>query len=501
MFYPDLPPSESAMLVFCLSGMTAGATRSLSPLLRACWIFQIFAQVPIIVRFFLSGETVQYFMGGTAVAYLFILLAMAKSFRQTLSNSLRNGFAHADVVGVLVEEQERTEHLNLSLTAENERRQQAERALRDARDRAEAETRAKSEFLATMGHEIRAPMTGVMGMLELLKGTALTPAQREQVETAARSSESLLRMLNDIIAFSKIETGRMDLEAIPFHPQSLVEEVVDLLRARANAKSLTVQLRIGRASDARVLGDATRFRQVVVNLVGNAIRFTARGSVDLSLDAAPEPGPKVRLTLRVRDTGIGMSEETRARLFEPVVADFGLAISQTLIRRMGGTLTATSRPDEGSEFTVTLVLPVAGGQTPTSADVLGPKAPHLFDGRVLVVEDDQVNQRVITLMLDRLGIRCHVVGDGVTALSVMQQGDWDLVLMDCLLPGMDGFETTRQAKALLSERTPPIVALTANVRPEDREACRRAGMVDFLAKPVRVDSLRACLSRWLHQSA
>ena len=509
MFYPDLPPAESAMLIFCLSGMTAGATRSLSPLLRACWLFQVLAQGPLIVRFFMSGETTQYFMGGTAIAYLFILLAMARSYRQTLATSLRHGFAHADVVAILTPEQERAQQLNRELYEENRRRQQAEIELREARDVAENESQAKSEFLATMSHEIGTPMNGVTGMLELLKGTPLTPAQRELVDTAANSADNLLRILSDILAFSRMETGQMDLEAIPFHPQALMTEVVELMRPRASAKSIALQLQIGRSSDARVLGDATRVRQVALNLVGNAIKFTKEGSVDVRLDLTPESGRRLRLTLQVNDTGIGLTEEQRARLFErsvtttqspdkrPAGTGLGLAISQMLTQRMGGRITVESTPGEGSRFTLTLLLPVAGGQTPAAPLGLASANPLLQQSAILVVEDDKVNQRVLTLMLDRLGAKCHVVEDGFTALSVLEQGDWDLVFMDCQLPGIDGYETARRARARFGERTPPIVALTANVRPEDREACRAAGMCDFLPKPVKLDTLRASLDRWL----
>jgi CheY-like chemotaxis protein len=355
-------------------------------------------------------------------------------------------------------------------------------------------------------------MNGVMGMLELLKGTPLSPPQREQVDTAASSAENLLRMLNDILAFSKMETGQMDLEAIPFLPHKLIEEVVEMMRPRASAKSVTLLLQAESASDARVLGDATRFRQVVLNLVSNAIKFTPQGSVELTLITSPEPGRKLRIILEVSDTGIGLSEDMRAKLFEPFSqadssmsrrhggAGLGLAISQKLMQRMGGKISVESRAGQGSRFTLTVVLPVAGGQTKAAPLSLGTTEPLLFHGRILVVEDDRVNQRVITLMLERLGLHCHIVEDGLTALDILRQGTWDLVFMDCQLPGLNGFETTRQAIALLGDRTPPIIALTANVRPEDREACRAAGMVDFLAKPVRVDGLRVCLTRWLNRN-
>ena len=260
------------------------------------------------------------------------------------------------------------------------------------------------------------------------------------------------------------------------------------------------------------MGDPTRLRQVLLNLVGNAIKFSDSGEATLRLTAAPGGGTNVRLTVEVQDTGIGMSEETRAHLFQPFKqadssmsrrfggSGLGLAISQKLVERMGGIITVQSNLGRGSTFKFSADFPLASKQSPVATLLATAISPQSFTGRILVVEDDKVNQRVITLMLERLGLECLVVGDGLTALTVLAQGNWDLVFMDCQLPDIDGFETTRRARQLPAGSTVHIIALTANVRAEDRAACLAAGMDEFLSKPIRSEALRNVLARWLHSA-
>jgi CheY-like chemotaxis protein len=346
-------------------------------------------------------------------------------------------------------------------------------------------------------------------MLDLLKTTPINAAQRELVETAANSADSLLRLLNDILDFAKIETGRLGFEHIPFRPGELAEDVASLLRSRASAKSLRLTYAANPGADATILGDPTRLRQVLLNLVGNAIKFSERGEVVLRLTGAPGPGANLRLTMEVSDTGIGMDEKTQAHLFQPFVqadssmsrrfggSGLGLAISQKLAERMGGRIEAQSTLGQGSTFRFSADFPLAPEQKTMAAHVATAIIPQHFTGRVLVVEDDKVNQRVITLMLERLGLESLVVADGQTALEVLAQGHWDLVFMDCQLPDIDGYETTRRARAQLAGQSLPIIALTANVRDEDRAACLAAGMDDFISKPIRTEALRGIFARWL----
>jgi signal transduction histidine kinase len=509
MFFPLMNEAEHSVLVLVLAGITAGATRSLSPVLRACWFFQIFTLLPLTVRFALGTETVQVVMGVLASFYTLFMVAMARSYHRSLSDSLRLGFEHAVLAGELQQKQQQVEETNRGLTAEITRRQRVETELLAAKDHAEAASRTKSEFLATMSHEIRTPMNGVLGMLDLLKTTPINATQRELVETAANSADSLLRLLNDILDFAKIETGRLGFEQIPFRASDLTEDVASLLRPRASAKSLRLTFTTNPAAGATILGDPTRVRQVLLNLVGNAIKFSERGEVTIRLNGAPGAGANLRLTMEVTDTGIGMNEETQANLFQPFVqadssmsrrfggSGLGLAISQKLTERMGGRIEVQSTLGQGSTFRFSADFPLAPEQKMMAAQVATAITPQSFTGRVLVVEDDKVNQRVITLMLERLGLQCLVVADGHTALEVLAQGHWDLVFMDCQLPDIDGYETTRRARAFLAGQTLPIIALTANVRDEDRAACLAAGMDDFVSKPIRTEALRGILARWL----
>ena len=507
-----LPPdsvSHQVFLGFVLAGMGAGAMTSLVFDRASFAAFVVAAIGPYALVMLWQGTELPVVMGALAIMFVLGILAGGETFRESIVETLRLRFENEELaadLGMKAEEQKQTNEL---LKVEIERASLAEEKMRRAKEQAVAASRAKSTFLANMSHEIRTPINGVLGMTDLLMRTSLDDRQKQLAQTLRSSGSMLLSIIEDVLDISRIEAGKLSIVAAPFSLLSCCEDALALLQPLANQKRLDLRLSVGADLPEAILGDADRTRQVVVNLVGNSVKFTSAGHVEVRLEKLPASDSRSDLLrISVIDTGIGIDPSELERIMQPFEqADpsinrryggtgLGLAISKHLVSLMGGEMHMRSSPGQGTEVAVDLPLnAIERRAVPRSGAIYS-----RLDGlRVLLAEDNPVNQMIAQEYLAELGCRVDTVENGREAVTAFQHVAYDIVLMDCQMPELDGLSATvelRRIEAETGRLRSPIIAVTANAFEDDREKSLAAGMDAHLSKPYTATDLEVTLLKW-----
>lgn len=513
IFMPDGDPVHQFATALVLAGLAAGAVPILSAVLNAYYLFISLTLVPAAVFFFLAGDITSIIIGLLTLIMTIGLLQSARFLNQTLIETLVLSAERARLAAKLESANTEIGQHNAQLRSEIEERRIAQLESLKAKDAAEAANRAKGEFLANMSHEVRTPMNAIMGMAEIALETELSADQRHYLEVIDKSSRSLLGILNDILDSSRIDTGRLRLEIVPFEPRVVLEDIAAPMRHEAHTKGLALRVFIGDDVPRWLMGDPGRVRQVLWNLIGNAVKFTSQGEVVISLTGEPVGDERSRIRLSVQDSGIGIARHLHAGLFEPFSqtdtsttrehggGGLGLNITRKLVDMMGGRLWFESDEGKGSEFSFEIEFAIAAA--PTDANVQREAPSESGDAQtgkhVLLVEDNPVNQDVLRTILKSADCHATVAENGMVAVARFRERRFDAILMDLHMPLLDGFDATRAIREIeaKSGTRVPIIALTADAMPETKQRCLDAGMDDYLTKPVRRATLIAALRHWV----
>lgn len=502
---------EQIVLAFILLGVSASGIMYS----HVAWVYYAyvgFALLPLMLRLFSVGGEVYYALSAMTGFFLGVMILAVHKMYLSSTAALELSYRNEELIADLTRAGKDMERLNRTLSDEIEYVKQVETDLVEARDHAEKMSQAKGQFLANMSHEIRTPMNGVIGTLQLLETSQLTESQAEYVATAHKSADALLDILNDILDLSKIEAGKLGIETIAFDLREVLSDVIGLNLPAAEQKKLQLACEIADALPEFVVADPVRIRQLLLNLVSNAIKFTDRGVVCLRLNVLASTSDTARIRIEVSDTGVGIDKKTLEKLFTAFTqADgsttrkyggtgLGLAIVKQLVHLMHGELGVDSVPGAGSTFWFEITVGIASQGVKQAPVEIAAEYVPLPSARILLVEDNPVNQLVASRMLEKIGLQVALANNGNQALKKLEQDDFDIVLMDCQMPELDGFAATRilrdYEQQMAKERT-IVIAMTANVMEGDRQRCLDVGMDDYLGKPVKLPELEATLRRWL----